>query len=130
MYFTPSSLPTSCTFAGLFLQAKVEPRSITNKPGTRDRSVTRSSVIPSLKYSCCGSPLRLVNGITAIDGMLGSGNAGFSDGGIDAEDRGGFSDRYCTSTTVATKMASPAANNAPLRRDLPGIRRVARGTAT
>src|SRR5712692_9321774 len=33
----------------------------------RDRSVVRSSVIPSARYSCAGSSLRLANGSTAID---------------------------------------------------------------
>jgi hypothetical protein len=35
-----------------------------------------SSVIPSLKYSCLGSSLMLVNGITTIEGLSGSGNGG------------------------------------------------------
>ena len=29
-----------------------------------------SLVIPSLKYSCSGSPLRFVNGSTAMEGLL------------------------------------------------------------
>ena len=33
----------------------------------RDRSVVRSSVIPSAKYCCSRSSLRLVNGSTTID---------------------------------------------------------------
>ena len=33
----------------------------------RDRSVVRSSVMPSAKYSCSGSLLRLLNGSTTID---------------------------------------------------------------
>src|SRR5579863_6890363 len=40
----------------------------------RDNSVMMSSVIPSLKYSCPGSPLMLVNGSTQIatrDGPMG-----------------------------------------------------------
>src|SRR5919108_282669 len=32
-----------------------------------------SSVMPSLKYCCAGSPLMLVNGSTAIDGLAGAG---------------------------------------------------------
>jgi len=35
-----------------------------------------SSTMPSAKYSCSGSPLRLVNGSTAIDGLSGSGRLG------------------------------------------------------
>src|SRR5215469_2694901 len=34
---------------------------------SRDRSVVKSSVMPSAKYCCLGSSLRLVNGSTAID---------------------------------------------------------------
>src|SRR6476620_8573217 len=33
----------------------------------RDRSVVRSSVIPSAKYCCSGSLLRLANGSTTIE---------------------------------------------------------------
>src|SRR5258708_11743763 len=32
-----------------------------------------SSTIPSAKYSCSGSPLMLVNGRTAMEGLSGSG---------------------------------------------------------
>src|ERR1700758_5205707 len=35
--------------------------------GIRDRSVVRSSVIPSAKYCCSGSLLRLAKGSTTID---------------------------------------------------------------
>ena len=38
------------------------------QPDTFDRSVMMSSVMPSLKYSCSGSPLMLTNGRTAMDG--------------------------------------------------------------
>src|SRR6516162_7696217 len=34
---------------------------------SRDRSVVRSSVIPSAKYCCSGSLLRLTNGSTTIE---------------------------------------------------------------
>ena len=33
-----------------------------------------SSVIPSAKYSCSGSPDMLTNGSTAMDGLSGSGS--------------------------------------------------------
>ena len=36
----------------------------------RDSSVMMSSVMPSEKYSCSGSPLMLVKGSTAIDGLV------------------------------------------------------------
>jgi len=42
-------------------------REITSISGIRDRSVVRSSVMPSAKYCCSGSLLRLVNGNTTID---------------------------------------------------------------
>src|SRR5262249_40877408 len=35
-----------------------------------------SSTMPSAKYSCCGSPLRLVKARTAMDGLSGSLGAG------------------------------------------------------
>ena len=53
----------------------VELREMTNRPETWDSAVMRSSVIPSEKASCCGSPLMLTNGSTAIDGLSGSGRA-------------------------------------------------------
>ena len=49
-----------------------ELRAITNRPEIFERSVIRSSVMPSLKYSCSGSPLMFVNGSTAIEGLSGS----------------------------------------------------------
>src|SRR6516225_2595082 len=42
-------------------------REITSMWLIRDRSVVRSSVIPSAKYCCSGSLLRLANGSTTID---------------------------------------------------------------
>src|SRR5712692_9573878 len=35
--------------------------------GILDRSVVRFSVMPSAKYSCAGSPVRLTNGSTTIE---------------------------------------------------------------
>ena len=42
-------------------------RATTWRPEIFDRSVIMSSVMPSEKYSCSGSPLILLNGKTAID---------------------------------------------------------------
>src|SRR6516162_11682723 len=42
-------------------------RAITNISGIRDRSVVKSSVIPSAKYCWSGSLLRLAKGNTTID---------------------------------------------------------------
>src|ERR1700687_4369292 len=39
----------------------------------RDSAVMISSTMPSAKYSCSGSPLMFWNGITASDGLSGSG---------------------------------------------------------
>ena len=49
---------------------KLELREITVSPEIFDRSVMMSSLIPSEKYSCSGSPDMLVNGKTAIDDFL------------------------------------------------------------
>ena len=46
----------------------VELRAITASSENLDSSVMMSSVMPSLKYSCCGSPLRFENGNTAMEG--------------------------------------------------------------
>src|SRR6476619_6670867 len=40
---------------------------ITNMPAIRDRSVVKSSVMPSAKYCCSGSLLRLAKGRTTMD---------------------------------------------------------------
>ena len=40
-----------------------------------------SSTMPSAKYSCSGSPLRLVNGSTATDGLSGKANGRVGSGG-------------------------------------------------
>jgi len=52
---------------------------ITNDPGIRDKSVVKSSVIPSAKYSCSGSWPAFANGSTTMDSrggfacLIGSG---------------------------------------------------------
>ena len=51
---------------------------MTNSSRKRDRSVMMSSVRPSARRSCCGSPERLSNGSTAIEGLSGSGSAGLA----------------------------------------------------
>jgi hypothetical protein len=52
---------------------KVELRAITKNQRIFDRAVTRSSVMPSAKYSCSSSPDMLSKGRTAIEGLSGSG---------------------------------------------------------
>ena len=46
---------------------------MTNRAETFDRSVIMSSVMPSEKYSCSGSPEMLSKGSTAIDGFSVAG---------------------------------------------------------
>jgi hypothetical protein len=46
-------------------------REITCRAGRDARLVMRASVIPSLKYSCAGSPVRLASGRTASERMRG-----------------------------------------------------------
>ena len=53
-----------------------ELRAMTKSDGNRVSSVMMSSVMPSEKYSCSGSALRLVNGRTAIEGLSGSDGSG------------------------------------------------------
>src|SRR5271169_7065911 len=64
---TPSSLPTSRMSTERPLYVKLELRAITVRPAIFDRSVMMSSVMPSEKYSCSGSPDMLVKGKTAIE---------------------------------------------------------------
>ena len=58
-------------------------RAITVRPAIFDKSVMMSSLMPSEKYSCSGSPDILVNGNTAIDAAATFGC------GLAALDRGG-----------------------------------------
>src|SRR5216684_7024849 len=74
-----------------------------------------SPVIPSLKYSSCGSPLKLVKGSTAMDGLSGKVSVGVCNEGMDADGAGGRNERCCTSTTVAAMIASPAIEKMPRR---------------
>src|SRR5712692_10114129 len=88
---------------------------MTKSPGSLESAVVRSSVMPSLKYSCSRSPLRLVKGSTTIEGLSGNGRAGLCAAGIDAEVAGGFKERCCTNTITAAMSASPASENTPPR---------------
>ena len=53
------------------LYAKLELAAMTNSQRMRASAVIISSTMPSVKYSCSGSPLRFWNGNTAIDGLSG-----------------------------------------------------------
>jgi len=57
------------------LYVKLELRAITNSHLMRESAVMISSTMPSAKYSCSGSPLMFWNGMTASDGLSGSGGA-------------------------------------------------------
>ena len=73
---------------------------MTNSSENRDNSVMMSSVMPSAKYSCSGSPLMLVNGRTAIEGLSGRTRVGrqFRAGSDPSDARGS-----CSSRTAPTK---------------------------
>ena len=51
-----------------FVGEAEELQAATNSQLVRDSAVTISSTMPSLKQSCCGSPLRLSKGSTAMEG--------------------------------------------------------------
>src|SRR5260370_21363817 len=85
------------------------------RSGSLERAVIRSSVMPSLKYSWSRSPLMLVKGSTAIEGLSGNGRAGGCAGGMDADGVGGRRERCCTNMTVAAIIASPAIEKMPRR---------------
>ena len=55
---------------------KDELRAITKNQRSLDSAVMMSSLMPSEKYSCSGSPLMLTKGKTAIDGRSGKENIG------------------------------------------------------
>ena len=84
------------------LNRKLEFRSITNSSENRDSSVMISSVMPSLKYSCSGSPLILVKARTAIEGL--SGRA-----------RWGVVGRQPTSTPPASSSSTVPTKRMPFR---------------
>jgi hypothetical protein len=52
---------------------------MTNSSENPDSSVMMSSVIPSAKYSCSGSPLTLAKAGTAIEGLSGRVRVGFGE---------------------------------------------------
>src|SRR5215510_10404608 len=80
MYRTPSSRPTWRTSTALPLYVKLELRAITNSDLKRDSAVMMSSTIPSVKYSCSGSPLMFWKGRTAIEGLSGRASCSTDDG--------------------------------------------------
>ncbi len=59
-----------------------ELRAITKNQRSFDSAVMMSSLMPSEKYSCSGSPLMLVKGSTAMAGRSGSGNGAGGSGSV------------------------------------------------
>ena len=57
---------------------------ITKSQRIRERAVIISSTIPSTKYSYSGSPLKLENGSTAIEGLSGSESAALDGAPLEA----------------------------------------------
>ena len=74
----PKASATVCTSTESPRYWNVVLRAKTRISGKRDSSVIKSSVRPSEKYCCSGSPLRLVNGSTAIDGLSNAATAASS----------------------------------------------------
>src|SRR5258708_26624247 len=68
-WLTPSWCATSLTFGDLPLKPKAVLRAQTSSAETLLRSVMMSSLIPSEKYSCSGSPLMLANGRTQMESL-------------------------------------------------------------
>src|SRR5712692_1416813 len=64
----------------------------------------RSSVMPSLKYSCCGSSLRFANGSTAMDGLSGRASA------VRTSDTRGEKVHLATPPTPMRSTRSPTAS--------------------
>ena len=86
---------------------------MTNTDFERDSPVMMSSTMPSAKYSCSGPPLIVSNGSTAMEGLSGSGRAGFGCSvgiSLTAPPAGFFASR-----TVPTKR-NPFRGNVLMRR--------------
>src|SRR3954451_744038 len=86
--------------------------------GMRDRSVVKSSVIPSAKYCCSGSLLRLLKGSTTIDrrgAADAAGTAALSSVGAVAVADGAFSNGHSHHRPVATTSTPVSATAAMLR---------------
>ena len=69
---TPNARAISGSGFWTFLNCMTEVREMTFTPWIFAKSVIKASVIPSAKYSCCGSPVRFDKGRTASDRIAGS----------------------------------------------------------
>src|SRR5437667_256624 len=67
------------------LNAKLELRAITTSDRYLDRAVMISSVMPSEKYSCSGSPLKLLKGRTTTEGFPPQWAAGDVTAGVEKD---------------------------------------------
>src|SRR5262245_56215972 len=92
-------------------------------PASRDRSVVRSSVIPSAKYCCSGSVLRLANGSTTIDrrGAMAGGESDAAAGvlatvGLGEDRVADHSDQVMAAMTSATAATAAVTRRTPRRR--------------
>ncbi len=72
MWLTFRRCATSIASTAWPLKVKAVLRATTSRAETLLRSVMMSSLMPSLKYSCCGSSLMLANGRTQIETLGGS----------------------------------------------------------
>ncbi len=82
---------------------------MTNRAEIFERSVIRSSVMPSLKYSCSASPLMFVKGSTAIEGLRGT--AGAADGAAPATCVGAAMRNTCTGLAMFLSSRSPRSSS-------------------
>src|SRR5262249_51223995 len=91
---------------------------MTTRPATFDKSVIRSSVIPSEKYARSASPLMLSKGSTAIDGLPDGAGVAAGDGRLAVAGTSRSSVARCHPITpAAISRAAPAAANHASRRD-------------
>ena len=95
------------------LKEKDDVRAVTRSASTCESALISSSVMPSAKYSCCKSPLRLVNGSTAME-CEGGAKAGTT---VDAAAGAVAADRACGADSVrrGDHQILPIARNANIK---------------
>src|SRR5260370_37610522 len=98
-----------------------ELRAITKNQRSLDSAVMMSSLIPSEKYSCSGSPLILVKGSTAMAGRSGSGNTGRDGSWIPSDGRSAARTRWVSSGggVPSARGGDAPAGGGPDQRRLP-----------
>jgi len=98
------------------LKAKLDPRAMTMSSRKRDKAAMMSSVTPSAKYSCSGSPLMFWKGRTAIEGFSAT-IMGAGAGGVDFAISlmvGDLSGRMSRNSATSDLVAAPVAFSWPL----------------